>query len=59
VLFTKIDRSSATLIADPELEVAGAEIAARMTSAGDSIYAFGSIWATAHDDARVFRVPVE
>jgi len=58
-LFTKIDRSTATLLVDSELEAAGAEIAARMTSAGDSVYAFGSIWATAHDDARLFRVPVE
>ena len=26
-----------------------------MTNGGDSVYAFGSIWTSAYDDAKIFR----
>jgi hypothetical protein len=59
VLFTKIDRRDGTVIDDPDLAAAAAEIATRMTSAGDSVFGFGSIWSTAHDDSRLFRVAIQ
>ena len=58
VPFTQIDRTDGSVITDPTLEVAGADIAERMTSAGDMVFGFGAIWSTANDDARLFRIDV-
>jgi hypothetical protein len=46
------------VITDPTLEAAGADIAKCTTSAGDMVFGFGSIWSTANDDARLFRIDV-
>jgi hypothetical protein len=45
-LMTRIDRDTGAVIATYTGEV---------TNGGDSVYAFGSIWTSAYDDAKIFR----
>jgi hypothetical protein len=52
---TRIDRDSGEVIEDANSAVY-AEIAARLTSSGDIVAGFGSIWTSAYDDTRLFRI---
>ena len=45
-LMTRLDRDTGAVIATYTGEV---------TNGGDSVYAFGSIWTSAYDDAKIFR----
>jgi hypothetical protein len=45
-LMTRIDRNTGAVIDTYSAEV---------TNGGDSVYAFGSVWTSAYDDAKVFR----
>jgi streptogramin lyase len=52
---TRLDRSTGTLI-DDENTTVYAEIAGRLTSGGDIVVGFGSIWTSAYDDRKLFRI---
>jgi DNA-binding beta-propeller fold protein YncE len=52
---TRIDRATGEVIEDENTAVY-AEIAGRLTSSGDMVVGFGSIWTSAYDDAKMFRI---
>ena len=52
---TRIDRATADVI-DDENTAAYAEIAGRLTSGGDIVAGFGSMWTSAYDDRKLFRI---
>jgi DNA-binding beta-propeller fold protein YncE len=54
---TRIDRATGDVIEDEHTAVY-AEIAGRLTSGGDIVAGFGSIWASAYDDAKLFRISI-
>lgn len=52
---TRIDRASGAVI-DDENTAVYAEIAGRLTSSGDIVAGFGSIWTSAYNDRKLFRI---
>ena len=52
---TRIDRAAGEVIDDDKTAVY-ADIAARLTSGGDIVAGFGSIWTSAYDDGKLFRI---
>jgi hypothetical protein len=52
---TRIGRATGEVI-DDENTAVYAEIASRLTSGGDIVTGFGSIWTSAYDDAKLFRI---
>ena len=54
---TRIDRASGDVIEDENTAVY-ADIAGRLTSGGDIVVGFGSIWTSAYDDAKLFRISI-
>ena len=52
---TRIDRATGDVIEDDNNAVY-AEIAGRLTSGGDIVVGFGSIWTSAYDDTKLFRI---
>lgn len=52
---TRIDRATGELV-DDENSVVYDEIASRLTSGGDIAVGFGSVWTSAFDDGKLFRI---